>query len=114
MNDFEKACNEVEKDRDYEAEQENAISFLKGAKVMTVTFTQGRFITKVEKLAKRFPDEVEITHRNYNRDGGLSSIVAHLPVHYLKLSNLKKDLSEEERKAMRERFLCSKDTVDKA
>jgi translation initiation factor 1 (eIF-1/SUI1) len=112
MNDFEKACNEVERDRDYSLEQENCVEFLRNADVMTVTFTQGRFINKVEKLAKQHPDEVQVTNRNYNRKGKVVSIVAHLPVHCLHLSWLKKDLSEEERKTIGERINGSSITVE--
>ena len=111
MNDFEKVCNEVEKDRDYSLEQENAVSFLKGGKLMSVTFTQGRFISKVEKLAKQHPDEVIIKNRNYNRDGNVVSIVAILPVHCLQISWLKRDLSEEERKAIGERLKGSSTAI---
>lgn len=104
MKDFEKACEENEIERDYELEQENAISFLKGSKTAIVTFTQGRFISKIYKLAEKYPDEVEIIAENKNKEGNVSSIVARIPTHYIKISNLKKDLSEEEREVLRERM----------
>ena len=40
MNDFEKACEEVNKD--YTSEKENVIEWIKNSDVATVTFTQGR------------------------------------------------------------------------
>lgn len=102
MNEFEKASNEVEKDiRDYALEQENSIEFLKDTKTATVTFSQGRFITKIEKLAEKYPDEVQIVHRNKG------SIVAHIPVHYINISNRKRDLTEEERKVLGDRLRSS-------
>lgn len=98
MNEFEKASNEIEKDiRDYSLEQENTIEWIRNSDTATVTFSQGRFITKIEKLAEKYPDEVQIVHRNKG------SIVAHIPVHYLQISNRKRDLSEEERKMLSER-----------
>lgn len=96
MNEFEKACEEVEK-RSYESDCENAIEWIRDSDIATVTFSQGRFITKIRKLAEKYPDEVQIVHRNKG------SIVAHIPVHYLQISNRKRDLSEEERKLLSER-----------
>ena len=114
MNDFEKACNEVEQDRNYEAEQENCVEFLRDSKVATVTFCQGRYITKIEKLAKKHPDEVQIVARNKNREGNVSSIVAHIPTSYIKINNPKREISDEERELLRERarniFHTDKDT----
>lgn len=103
MKEFEKVCEEAEKDRDYELEQENAIEWIRNSNKATVTFSQGRFISKIEKLAKRFPNEVEIVNRNYNNSGNVSSIVAHIPVSYIKLNNRIPNLSDEEREALRER-----------
>lgn len=103
MKEFEKECEKNEAERDYELEQENCISFLKGSKTATVTFTQGRYISKIEKLAVKFPEEVKICHRNYNSSGNISSIVAHIPTSYVKINNSKRELSDEERKALSER-----------
>ena len=63
------ACEEAEKDRDYDLEQENCVEFLRGAKTATVTFTQGRFISKIYKLKEKYPDRIEIVAENKNRDG---------------------------------------------
>ena len=52
MNEFEKASDAIEKDRDYRVNNENVIEFLRGADRATVSFSQGRFISKVKKLAK--------------------------------------------------------------
>lgn len=109
MNDFEKAC--IEEDANYESEIENVIEFLRGSKVATVTFTQGRYISKVEKLAMKFPDEVEIVYRNYNREGNVSSIVAHIPVSYIHISNFKREITDEERETMRDRLNMYRQTT---
>ena len=78
--EFNKACDEVE-DRDFNLAQENVIEFLKGSKVATVTFSQGRYISKIRKLAEKYPDKVQITAEN--KDG---SIVAHIPVKAIKIN----------------------------
>lgn len=61
--------------------KENVIEFLKGEETATCTFCQGRFITKVKRLAAKYPDLVKITFEN--PDG---SIVATLPVKAIKLN----------------------------
>lgn len=91
MNEFEKACSEVEQDETYETEVENCIEFLKDAKTATVTFSQGRYITKIKKLAEKYPDQVQIVHSNKN------SIVAHIPVKAIKISIIEgRERTEEE------------------
>lgn len=104
MKEFEKAVEINEKDRDYSLEQENVISWLKNGDTATVTFTQGRFISKIYKLAEKFPEDVKIVAENKNKEGNVSSIVAHIPTHYLNISNRKRELSDEERKAIGERL----------
>lgn len=64
--------------------RENVIEFLRNDRTMTATLCQGKYVTKVKKLAERYPNEVQIVHEN--ADG---SIVAHLPTKALKLSIIK-------------------------
>ena len=91
MTIFEKECEIVEAERNYELEEENVISFLKGSKTATVTFSQGRYITRIEKLAKKHPDKVQIVARNKN------SIVAHIPVKAIKINIIEgRERTEEE------------------
>ena len=78
--------------------RENVIEFLQNEKIATVTFTQGRYITRIKELAKKKPDECQITRTN--RDG---SIVAHIPVTWIKI-NSTIELSEENRKERSERM----------
>ena len=93
MNEFEKACSEVEQDRNYNYSQENAIEWIKNSDVATVTFSQGRYITKIRKLAEKYPDKVQI--RAENKDG---SIVAHIPVKAIKINIIEgRELSEEQK-----------------
>ena len=94
MNEFEKACNEVDRNSDA---GECAIEWLKTSKTATVTFPGNtRFKSKVKKLAEEYPDEVKICHEN--KDG---SIVAHIPVSYVKISH-PKVYSEDAKKKMAE------------
>lgn len=78
--------------------QDNVIEFLKGDNTATVTFCQPRFITKIRKLAKKHPDECQITHEN--KDG---SIVAHIPVKWIKISRIDRQLTDEQRAELAER-----------
>lgn len=78
---------------------ENNIEFLRNEDRATCSFTQGRFITKMKKLAENFPDECQIVAEN--KDG---SIVAHFPVKWIHISNLSRNLSEEERTQIAQRF----------
>lgn len=61
---------------------ENAIEWLKGRKVATVTLAGGTSLnTRVRKLAKSKPDKCQITDEN---EGG--TIVAHIPVSWIKIN----------------------------
>jgi len=101
MNSFERACNEVEKNviNDGETNNENAIEWIRNSDTATVTFSQKRYVNKIEKLAERFPDKVKIIHKN--SDG---SILAHIPVKAIKLQIVERELTEEQRVELRERM----------
>lgn len=81
---------------------ENNFEFLKGQKTMSATISQLRLTNKIKKLAGRYPEEVKIL--KHNKDG---SIYAKMPVNYLHIykpgSGPKKEYTEEERMAFRER-----------
>ena len=76
---------------------ENVIEFLRNQDTATVTFCQGRFVSKVRTLAKRYPEEVKITAEN--SDG---SLVAHIPTRWICIK-APRQLSEEERQALSDR-----------
>lgn len=76
--------------------RENVIEFIRDNKTATVTFCQGRYVSRILELAKRKPDECEITA--LNADG---SIVAHIPVSWIKI-NPTLELSEERREKLAE------------
>ena len=60
---------------------ENVIEFLKDEKRATVTFSQGKYRNRIQKLAKEYPEKCQIVAKN--RDG---SICARIPVAWVKIS----------------------------
>lgn len=77
---------------------ENVIEFLNGQKRATLSLSQKRYISKIEKLAQQRPNECEILARN--QDG---SICAKVPVNWVKISP-PRAMSEEQRKLCAERL----------
>lgn len=77
---------------------ENVIEWLTNDSEVTVTLSQRKYITKVKKLQEKYPDEVRIVVEN--KDG---SVVAKLPIKYIKISAPRK-VSEEQRDQARERL----------
>lgn len=79
---------------------ENIIEWIKGSKTASVTLSQEKYKTKLEKLAKTKPDECQILE--HNADG---SIFAHLPLSWIKISPPRAcSLSEEQLKQAGERL----------
>lgn len=76
---------------------ENVIEFVKDAKTATVTFSQGRYISRVEKFAEKYPDECRVVVRN--KDG---SILARIPLSYVRLIR-PRELTEAQRAEMADR-----------
>ena len=73
---------------------ENGIEFLKDSDRATVSFSQGRYISRIKKLAAERPAECEFVAEN--TDG---SICAHIPVSWVKI-NPTQQLSDERRQRM--------------
>lgn len=71
---------------------ENCIEFTKDSDRATVSFSQGRYISRIKKLAAERPAECEIVAEN--TDG---SICAHIPVSWVKI-NPTMNLTEEQRR----------------
>ena len=81
-------------------ENENVIEWITNDKTVTVTLSQRKYITKVRKLAEKFPDEVEFLYEN--KDG---SVLVKLPLRAIKINlTEKRELTEEQLEAMRERM----------
>jgi hypothetical protein len=102
MTRFEEVSDEVNKDRiTYETTQECCIEWVKGDKTATVTFPgSNRYNSKIRKLAEEHPEDVQIRHDN--QDG---SLIATLPVKYVKISRpATKEMTEEQKQAVAERM----------
>lgn len=72
--------------------------YLQSCERAAVTFCQGRYKSRIKKLAAERPEECEILAEN--QDG---SWCAHIPVTWVKI-NPTKQLSEEQRREIAERF----------
>lgn len=73
--------------------RENVIEFLRDEERATVTFSQGRYKSKIRKLAEQYPDECQIVAEN--QDG---SICAHIPTKWVAIRKPRRvDLTEEQR-----------------
>ena len=84
---------------------ENAIEFEKDCQRATVTFSQGRFKTRIRKLAEKKPEDCQIIAEN--QDG---SLCAHIPVGWIRI-NPPKELSEKQRAAGLRNISKSADTA---
>lgn len=60
---------------------ENVIEFMKDSGRAAVSFSQGRYKSRIKKLAEERPEECEIVAEN--KDG---SLYAHIPVAWIKIS----------------------------
>lgn len=74
---------------------ENVIEFVRDEKRATVTFSQGRYKTRIRKLAVKRPEECQIVAEN--RDG---SLCAHIPVSWIRI-NPTQQLTEKQKEARR-------------
>lgn len=81
-----------------ELNNENCIEWLSGQHNIVCSISQQKYITKIKKLAEKYPKKVKI---KFNKDG---TICAKLPIKALKLSIIERELSEEQRKEMSRKF----------
>lgn len=79
---------------------DNAVEFLKDEKTATVTFSQGRYVSRIRELSKRFPDDVEIIT---DADGVLC---AHIPTKWLRI-NPERQVSDDYREKMKNKAIQS-------
>lgn len=79
-------------------EGENMIEWTRDSKTATLSISQGRIITRVKRLAEKYPDEVKIISDNQGK-----VLYAHIPVEWIRI-NPPKDLTEEQRQAIGKRL----------
>ncbi|MCD7743984.1 MAG: helix-turn-helix transcriptional regulator [Lachnospiraceae bacterium] len=85
--------------------EENVIDFIKDSDRATVTFSQGRYKSRVEQLAKNRPDECRIMARN---DDG--SLCAQIPVKWVRITPPREvQLTDEQRREIGKRLAKSKE-----
>ena len=79
--------------------RENVIGWYKDYEIATVTFSQGRYISKIKMLAEKYPDDVKILE---NTDG---TILAYIPVKAIHISiTHRAEMSDEQKKVRSERL----------
>ena len=82
MNDTMKAINTaMESEKVHGDYRDNALCFYNNFDKAAVNFSQGRFISKIKKLAKEHPEDCRIVLEN--SDG---SVVAQIPTKWVKIS----------------------------
>ena len=83
---------------------ENAIEFLKDQKRATVTFSQGRYISRIKKLAEQHPDKCEIVSISKNAGEG-TVICAHIPTAWVRIAPpVVRELTEEQKAEVTKRL----------
>ena len=91
---------------------ENMIEFISGARTATVTFTNRKHISRIKKLYEERGDEFKYYHEN--EDG---SVCAKLPLKWIRVnpgSKEKREMTEEQKEALRQRFAASRQNKRKA
>lgn len=81
---------------DYEGYAENVIEWGRNKKIATLSLSQRSVITKVKRLAEKYPEEVQIIAEN--KDG---SLYAHMPVNFAIRIGRPAQKSEKQREAAR-------------
>ena len=79
--------------------RENVIGWYKDSEIATVTFSQGRYISMIKKLAEKHPDDVKVLE---NVDG---TILAYIPVKAIHISIVHiAEMMDEQKKVRSERL----------
>lgn len=85
---------------------ENVIEFLKDEQQVGVTFSQGRYKSRIRALAKKYPEKCQIVSEN--KDG---SIYAYIPVTWIRIKP-DRILTEKQLEANRRNIQKSRNTAD--
>ena len=86
--------------------KENVVEFLSGQRTCTVTFTNQKHVNRMKKLYEERKEDFKYFH--INADG---SVCAKIPLKWLKLnagSKEKREMTEEQKEALRQRFAASR------
>ncbi len=85
---------------------ENGIEFIKDAETAVAQFSQGRFKTRLKRLAAKHPEECQILAEN--PDG---TLLAHIPVEWIRI-NPGMELTEEQKRKRAEAMLRNRNQVN--
>lgn len=77
---------------------ENVLEFLENQERATVTFSQGRYKSRIRKLAEQHPDKCQIVAEN--KDG---SLLAHIPTRWIRIVP-SREYTEEQKQEAREQL----------
>ena len=98
MTDFSTAMDSTLPKGASDYSRENVIGWYKDSEIATVTFSQGRYISKIKKLAEKYPDDVKILE---NSNG---TILAYVPVKAIHIGIRNIKMTDEKKKAASERM----------
>lgn len=84
--------------------KETAFNYIVGEPTATFYTAEQKWINKINKLDKDYPNDVKITH--VNPDG---SLTATIPVKWLKI-HTPRNISDEQREAMKQRMKNARDS----
>lgn len=88
---------------------ENELEWLRGQKIIAGTLCRGRIANRIRRLAKEYPDEVEIIREN--NDG---SVFFHIPLSYLHIyAPHKREMTDEQKETARQRLAKARETSKK-
>ena len=94
---------------------ENMIEWLSGSHSATVTFTNRKHISRIKKLYEERKEEFKYYHEN--KDG---SVCAKIPMKWIKINpgslpgtRAKREMTEEQKEALRERLAAGRAKVKK-
>lgn len=85
---------------------ENGIEFIKDAETAVAQFSQGRFKTRLKRLAAKHPEECQILAEN--PDG---TLLAHIPVEWIRI-NPGMELTEEQKQKRAEAMLRNRNQAN--
>ncbi len=85
---------------------ENGIEFIKDAKTATVQFCQGRYKSRIKRLAEKHPEDCQILAES--PDG---TLLAHIPVEWIRI-NPGMELTEEQKQKRAEAMLRNRNQAN--
>lgn len=116
MTEFEKSCEYTDGDSyTGDTDQENCVEFINRNKTASATFSQKSWVTRMQRLAAKHPDEVRIVHVNKSKDGSVISIVVQFPVSYLHISSKKRttEMTDEQKQKAAARLAVARENRHK-